>query len=61
MAHTAGLLEKLGQPGHYTVFAPTNDAFEKLGVDVLERIQSEDKAIKGKAEFTVPCSLSEPN
>ncbi|XP_008307255.2 periostin, osteoblast specific factor b isoform X2 [Cynoglossus semilaevis] len=53
VAHTAGLLEKLGQPGHYTVFAPTNDAFEKLGVDVLERIQSEDKAIKALMNFHV--------
>uniref|UniRef100_A0A7N6BFC8 Periostin, osteoblast specific factor b n=1 Tax=Anabas testudineus TaxID=64144 RepID=A0A7N6BFC8_ANATE len=39
MAQTAGLTEMLGQPGHYTLFAPTNDAFDSLGGDVLERLQ----------------------
>lgn len=45
------LLEKLGQPGHYTLFAPTNEAFEQLGIDVLERIQSDKQALKGKSDF----------
>ncbi|XP_030634012.1 periostin, osteoblast specific factor b [Chanos chanos] len=40
----SGLMEKLGQPGHYTLFAPTNRAFEKLDRDVLERIMN-DKAV----------------
>ncbi|KAM6932780.1 periostin, osteoblast specific factor b [Lycodopsis pacificus] len=44
VALTAGFLEKLGQPGHYTLFAPTNEAFESLGSEVLERLQG-DKAV----------------
>lgn len=44
-------MEKLGQAGHYTLFAPTNEAFEKLGVDVLERIQSDKQALKGRTAF----------
>lgn len=37
-------MDKLGEPGHYTVFAPTNDAFDKLSPGYLERIM-EDKAV----------------
>ncbi|KAK9521133.1 hypothetical protein VZT92_020964 [Zoarces viviparus] len=44
VALSAGFLEKLGQPGHYTLFAPTNEAFESLGSGVLERLQG-DKAV----------------
>ncbi|XP_014190392.1 periostin, osteoblast specific factor b isoform X2 [Haplochromis burtoni] len=54
------LLEKLGQPGHYTLFAPTNEAFEQLGVDVLERIQSDKQALKALLSFhlldSIQCS-----
>ncbi|XP_006796647.1 periostin, osteoblast specific factor b isoform X2 [Neolamprologus brichardi] len=54
------LLEKLGQPGHYTLFAPTNEAFEQLGIDVLERIQSDKKALKALLSFhlldSIQCS-----
>lgn len=51
MAETAGLLEKLGQPGHYTLFAPTNDAFDSLGGDVLERLGTNKDVLKGKREW----------
>uniref|UniRef100_A0A8C8A2D8 Periostin, osteoblast specific factor b n=1 Tax=Oryzias sinensis TaxID=183150 RepID=A0A8C8A2D8_9TELE len=51
LAQTSGLLEKLGQPGHYTLFAPTNDAFDKLGSDVLERLQSDKEVLKGEINF----------
>lgn len=54
LAQTSGLLEKLGQPGHYTLFAPTNDAFDKLGSDVLERLQSDKEVLKGE----INCFLS---
>uniref|UniRef100_I3JDQ3 Periostin, osteoblast specific factor b n=1 Tax=Oreochromis niloticus TaxID=8128 RepID=I3JDQ3_ORENI len=54
------LLEKLGQPGHYTLFAPTNEAFEQLGSDVLERIQSDKQALKALLSFhlldSIQCS-----
>nr|XP_019943498.1 PREDICTED: periostin-like isoform X2 [Paralichthys olivaceus] len=60
VAHSAGMLEKLGQPGHYTLFAPTNDAFESLGTDVLERLQSDKQAIQALLKFhmldSVQCS-----
>uniref|UniRef100_A0A8C8A1R5 Periostin n=1 Tax=Oryzias sinensis TaxID=183150 RepID=A0A8C8A1R5_9TELE len=60
LAQTSGLLEKLGQPGHYTLFAPTNDAFDKLGSDVLERLQSDKEVLKALLSFhlldSVQCS-----
>lgn len=51
MAQNSGFLEKLGQPGHYTLFAPTNEAFESLGSEVLERLQGDTEVIKGKLDF----------
>ncbi|CAJ1065094.1 periostin%2C osteoblast specific factor b isoform X2 [Xyrichtys novacula] len=51
LAQTAGLLEKLGEPGQYTLFAPTNEAFDSLGSDVLERIQSDEGALKALLTF----------
>ncbi|XP_022044874.1 periostin, osteoblast specific factor b isoform X2 [Acanthochromis polyacanthus] len=48
---TAELLEKLGQPGHYTLFAPTNNAFDKLGSDVLERVMSDKEVLKALLNF----------
>lgn len=38
------MMEKLGMPGHFTLFAPTNSAFDKLDPGYLERIM-EDKAV----------------
>uniref|UniRef100_A0A3Q3WA47 Uncharacterized protein n=1 Tax=Mola mola TaxID=94237 RepID=A0A3Q3WA47_MOLML len=32
----SGLIDKLGQPGHYTLFAPTNEAFKKLTPELQE-------------------------
>ncbi|XP_076606880.1 periostin-like isoform X2 [Chaetodon auriga] len=40
----AGMMDKLDQPGHYTLFAPTDEAFDKLSPGYLERIM-EDKAV----------------
>lgn len=51
MAQSAGVLEKLGQAGHYTLFAPTNEAFESLGSEVLERLQKNKEVHKGKPDF----------
>eukprot|EP00061_Rhincodon_typus_P017310 g45948.t1 len=45
-ATASGLLEVLGKDGHYTVFAPTNEAFGKLSRDLLERILSDPVALK---------------
>ncbi|XP_070839139.1 periostin-like isoform X1 [Chaetodon trifascialis] len=40
----SGMMDKLDQPGHYTLFAPTDEAFDKLSPGYLERIM-EDKAV----------------
>uniref|UniRef100_A0A8C9ZV21 Periostin, osteoblast specific factor b n=1 Tax=Sander lucioperca TaxID=283035 RepID=A0A8C9ZV21_SANLU len=62
VAQTAGFLEKLGQPGHYTLFAPTNEAFESLGSEVLERLQGDKEVLKALLNFhlldSVHCSES---
>uniref|UniRef100_A0A8C8SJL7 Periostin n=1 Tax=Pelusios castaneus TaxID=367368 RepID=A0A8C8SJL7_9SAUR len=59
-AITSGVLDTLGKPGHYTVFAPTNEAFEKLPRGVLERIMSDKVASDALMKFhvlnTVQCS-----
>ncbi|XP_029965119.1 periostin, osteoblast specific factor b isoform X4 [Salarias fasciatus] len=60
IVQNAGLLEKLGQPGHYTLFAPTNDAFDKLGSDVLERLLSDKEVLQALVKYhlldSVQCS-----
>uniref|UniRef100_A0A3Q2GHU6 Periostin, osteoblast specific factor b n=1 Tax=Cyprinodon variegatus TaxID=28743 RepID=A0A3Q2GHU6_CYPVA len=59
-AEKAGLLEKLGQPGHYTLFAPTNDAFDKIDGDSMERLLGDDDVLKALLSFhildSVQCS-----
>ncbi|XP_042270307.1 periostin, osteoblast specific factor b isoform X1 [Thunnus thynnus] len=60
VAQKSGLLDKLGEPGHFTLFAPTNEAFESLGSDVLERLQSDKEVLKALLNFhllnSVQCS-----
>ncbi|KAM7399041.1 hypothetical protein PAMP_018335 [Pampus punctatissimus] len=60
VAQDSEFLEKLGQPGHYTLFAPTNEAFESLGSDVLKRITSDKEVVKALLNFhlldSVQCS-----
>ncbi|XP_060902982.1 periostin, osteoblast specific factor b [Labrus mixtus] len=60
LAQNAGLLDKLGEAGQYTLFAPTNEAFDSLGSDVLERIQSDKEALQALLKFhllnSVQCS-----
>ncbi|XP_044079050.1 periostin-like isoform X3 [Siniperca chuatsi] len=43
-ALASGMMDKLDQPGHYTLFAPTNEAFDRLSPGYLERIMG-DKAV----------------
>ena len=47
LALASGVMEKLGQPGHYTLFAPTNQALDKLGSGYLERIMGDQKIMSG--------------
>ncbi|KAJ7997483.1 hypothetical protein DPEC_G00229480 [Dallia pectoralis] len=44
IAQASGVMEKLGQPGHYTLFVPNNDAMNTLDPRFLERI-SGDKSL----------------
>ncbi|XP_019385584.1 PREDICTED: periostin isoform X12 [Crocodylus porosus] len=54
------VLDTLGKPGHYTLFAPTNEAFEKLPRGVLERIMGDKVAAEALIKFhilnTLQCS-----
>ncbi|XP_075055118.1 periostin isoform X3 [Mixophyes fleayi] len=52
-AIASNVLEKLEKPGHYTLFAPTDEAFEKLPPGVLERIMSDKKAAEALVNFHV--------
>lgn len=46
-AITSDILETLGRDGHFTLFAPTNEAFEKLPRGVLQRIMGDKVASEG--------------
>uniref|UniRef100_A0A671REA6 Periostin-like n=1 Tax=Sinocyclocheilus anshuiensis TaxID=1608454 RepID=A0A671REA6_9TELE len=51
---------QLAEPGHYTLFAPTNEAFDKLGSDVLERLMSDTTVLQALLKYhllnSVQCS-----
>ncbi|XP_028655106.1 periostin-like isoform X1 [Erpetoichthys calabaricus] len=53
-------IDKFGEPGHYTLFLPTNEAFAKLPRSVLERIMSDKVALQAVLNFhtlnSVQCS-----
>lgn len=46
-ALASGMMDKLGRPGHYTLFAPTNDAFNNLSPGHLERMMVDKDVITG--------------
>lgn len=50
---TSGMMDKLGRPGHYTLFAPTNDAFKNLTPGHLERMMGDKDVIAGMSEALV--------
>uniref|UniRef100_A0A8C2JKX2 Periostin, osteoblast specific factor b n=1 Tax=Cyprinus carpio TaxID=7962 RepID=A0A8C2JKX2_CYPCA len=60
VATASGLIEKLGQPGHFTLFAPTNDAFDKLDREVLDRLMEDKKSLQALFNYhllnSVQCS-----
>lgn len=41
------MMDKLGEPGQYTLFAPTDEAFDKLSPDYMERIMDDKDVIAG--------------
>ncbi|XP_040847422.1 periostin isoform X1 [Ochotona curzoniae] len=59
-AITSDILETLGRDGHFTLFAPTNEAFEKLPRGVLERIMGDKVASEALMKYhilnTLQCS-----
>nr|DBA32587.1 TPA: hypothetical protein GDO54_000369 [Pyxicephalus adspersus] len=59
-AIASDLMGKLGKPGQYTLFAPTDEAFAKLPRNVLERIMSDKKAAEALVNYhilnSVQCS-----
>ncbi|CAI5796403.1 periostin isoform X4 [Podarcis lilfordi] len=59
-AMASDVMETLGKPGQYTLFAPTNEAFEKLPRGVLNRIMNDKVAAKAMMKFhilnTLQCS-----
>ncbi|XP_028903808.1 periostin isoform X3 [Ornithorhynchus anatinus] len=59
-AITSDTLEALGRDGHFTLFAPTNEAFEKLPRGVLERIMGDKVASEALMKYhilnTLQCS-----
>ncbi|XP_051972120.1 periostin-like [Xyrauchen texanus] len=60
VAVASGLLSQLGKPGYYTLFAPTNEAFENLDRDVLERLMSDKTVLQALLKYhilnSVQCS-----
>ncbi|KAI1898991.1 hypothetical protein AGOR_G00078080 [Albula goreensis] len=49
----AGLTNLLESDGHYTVFAPTNEAFEKIPPDMLNRILGDPVALKDLLNYHI--------
>ncbi|XP_056127925.1 periostin, osteoblast specific factor b isoform X1 [Rhinichthys klamathensis goyatoka] len=60
VATESGLIEKLGQPGHFTLFAPTNDAFENLDREVMDRLMKDKVSLQALLNYhllnSVQCS-----
>ncbi|XP_009290067.1 periostin, osteoblast specific factor b isoform X3 [Danio rerio] len=60
VATDSGLIDKLGEPGHFTLFAPTNAAFDKLGREVLDRLMKDKKSLQALLNYhllnSVQCS-----
>ncbi|XP_013786863.2 uncharacterized protein LOC106470838, partial [Limulus polyphemus] len=49
----AGLKDSLSGEGPFTIFAPTNMAFERLSPDILEKITSDNDVLKRVLEYHV--------
>uniref|UniRef100_A0A669BXU3 Periostin n=1 Tax=Oreochromis niloticus TaxID=8128 RepID=A0A669BXU3_ORENI len=51
MALASDVMDKLGEPGQYTLFAPTNDAFDKMNPDYLENIMEDPAVVKALVNY----------
>uniref|UniRef100_A0A8C6WHL0 Periostin, osteoblast specific factor b n=1 Tax=Neogobius melanostomus TaxID=47308 RepID=A0A8C6WHL0_9GOBI len=47
------MADKLGEAGQFTLFAPTNAAFEAMGIDVLERLQDNKDVLQALVKYHV--------
>ncbi|KAG5844647.1 hypothetical protein ANANG_G00164710 [Anguilla anguilla] len=60
LAQESGLLDKLGEPGQMTLFAPTNEAFDKMDREVLERLKNDKGILQALLKYhllkSVQCS-----
>ena len=46
LVEKAGLTENLKKPGPYTIFAPTDAAFEKIPKDLLDKVSADPETLK---------------
>ncbi|KAL7849115.1 hypothetical protein SRHO_G00207380 [Serrasalmus rhombeus] len=53
----SGLMDKLGEPGQFTLFAPTNDAFSKLDSEVMERLMGDKGVLQALLKYHLLNSL----
>uniref|UniRef100_A0A3B4BC08 Uncharacterized protein n=1 Tax=Periophthalmus magnuspinnatus TaxID=409849 RepID=A0A3B4BC08_9GOBI len=57
---SVNLMDKLGEKGQFTLFAPTNAAFDKIGIETLERLQDNKDALQALVKYhllnSVQCS-----
>uniref|UniRef100_A0AAX7VIS5 Periostin, osteoblast specific factor a n=1 Tax=Astatotilapia calliptera TaxID=8154 RepID=A0AAX7VIS5_ASTCA len=51
IALASNVMDKLGEPGQYTLFAPTNDAFDKMNPDYLENIMEDPAVVKALVNY----------
>ncbi|XP_076131444.1 periostin isoform X1 [Alosa pseudoharengus] len=60
VAEVSGLMDTLKKPGQYTLFAPTNTAFDKIEGDVMERLMSDTTILQALLQYhllnSVQCS-----
>lgn len=52
----AGLSAILENEGQYTIFAPTNEAFEKIPQETLNRILGDPVALRGESKEGLCCA-----
>ena len=53
LIQSAGLEETLTAEGPYTVFAPTNTAFENLPEEVMQQLETDEEALAALLSFHV--------
>ncbi|XP_020778818.2 periostin [Boleophthalmus pectinirostris] len=51
VAVASGVIDKLDQPGHFTLFAPTNDAFAKLPSGYIDRIMDNNDVLQALVNY----------